>query len=89
MGYHVKQILKGYKMGLEIRDLKNKPIDNAGISDLWFNYDHSAYQDEHTRLYDLDAMLEAASSFIITLQAAGIHDAPEPLALVEDFFHRL
>lgn len=69
-----------------------KKIDNAGVSDLWFNHDHSNYQPDSAKGrddYDLPAMLEEAESFSITLQAAGITDAPSASELVEDFFARL
>lgn len=71
----------------------NEPrrIDNAGVSDLWFNHNHDEYAPrEGVRDdYDLPKMLDEAAIFSSTLQIAGIEDAPAAAELVEDFFARV
>ena len=66
---------------------------NTGISDLWFNHDHSAYAPRRVgkdlEPWDMDEMAVSAADFIGMLEAAGLTVEFTAADLIEDFFDRL
>lgn len=88
--YKLKRHMNGENVKLTRDDLPTGITINGGISDLWFNHDHSEYAPNgHRDDYDINAMIEEARGFIIMLESAGIMDAPNEYELVADFFNRL
>lgn len=90
MGYHLKRIRRGEKMGLKFDDLPKNHNVNVWVSDLWLNHDHSEYKPcerDGREDWNLDAMFENAKIFAVCIANLS-GEKIDPLHLIADFFAR-